>query len=217
MEDVSKAASMCPRNEKDGKPERWSSFDVSTLLDKEKFQGVETLNGNDILDAPGLYAIRIKNRRALPEEFANELVRRNTTLLYIGKAAMSIRRRLWEEELQARGSATFFRTIGAVLGFCPIQGSLAGKKNRCNYRFSSGDNTKIIRWNAKNLSVNFVACEDDIDCVEKDIIFRIKPMMNIRNNPEPFVLLEELRKKCRESARRQPPVLSEKAMCSSER
>lgn len=89
------------------------------------------------------------------------------------------------------------------MGFRPSRGSLTGKNKRCNYLFASGDSTKIIRWNVKNLSVNFVACEDDIDCVEKDIVFGIKPMTNTRNNPEPFGSLKELREKCRDSARRQ--------------
>lgn len=108
-----------------------------------------------------------------------------------------------EEEPHARRPAPFFRTIGGVLGFRPSRGSLTGKNKRCNYLFASGDSTKIIRWNVKNLSVNFVACEDDIDCVEKDIVFGIKPMTNTRNNPEPFGSLKELREKCRDSARRQ--------------
>ncbi len=38
-------------------------------------------------------------------------------------------------ELRARGHGTFFRSLGAVLGYLPPKGSLKGKSNQNNYTF----------------------------------------------------------------------------------
>ena len=67
VEDVSKAASPSARNKNDGKPERGPSFDVSTLLNREKFRAVAILTGNDISDFPELYAVRLENRGGFRE------------------------------------------------------------------------------------------------------------------------------------------------------
>lgn len=199
VEDNSKAISSCPQNKNDKKYKQLSHFEASILLDKEIFKTVAVLTENEIPDTSGLYAIRIQNINILPKEYRNELVKRNDTLLYIGKAE-NLRIRLWGEELHAQKPATFFRTIGAVLGFRPPKGSLSGKSNPYNYRFSSDDNTAIIEWIKDNLLVHFVEFKDNIHDVEKKMIKEVKPIMNIQNNPQALQLLKDSRKECRDIA-----------------
>lgn len=171
---------------------------ASILLDKEKFKTVAILTENEIPDTSGLYAIRIQNINILPKEYRNELVKRNDTLLYIGKAK-NLRMRLWREELHAQHPATFFRTIGAVLEYRPPKGSLSGK-GKYNYRFSSDDNTAIIEWIKDNLLVHFVEFKGNIHDVEKEMLKEVKPIMNIQNNPQALQLLKDSRKECRDIA-----------------
>lgn len=102
-------------------------------LEKALIKGKRILqpitNGNTIESKEGYYSIWITNTKKLPTVFHNELVRRKTNLLYIGIASGSLLKRLYLQELQHRNPATFFRSIGAVLGYRPEPGSLAGKKN----------------------------------------------------------------------------------------
>ena len=174
---------------------------AKSLLDKRNFKNVSSLTIDDIPNDPGLYAIRIKNPAVLPREFSNELTRRNETLLYVGIASKSLQERLWGQELHHEKAATFFRSIGAVLGFVPPKGSLKGKSNQNNYRFSPSDTTRIIEWIEENLLVNFIESEGDIDTIEESIIKENKPIINIKKNPQPFAPLESLREHCREIAR----------------
>lgn len=180
-----------------------SSYKLSQkLLDKNNFLYANTLSIDDIPNIPGIYAIRIKSPDILPPEFSQELKRRGETLLYIGQASKSLQKRLWEEELHAQRPATFFRSIGAILGYYPPKGSLRGMRNQSNYKFSSTDNIKIIKWIQDNLLVNFVECtSNSLDAIEKSIIKETTPIVNIQNNPHPFELLIRLREKCKETAR----------------
>ena len=180
-----------------------SSYELTKkLLNKNNFRYANTLSIEDIPNTPGIYAIRIKSPDLLPPEFSQELKRRGETLLYIGQASKSLQKRLWEEELHAQRPATFFRSIGAILGYYPPKGSLRGMRNQSNYKFSSSDNTKIIKWIQDNLLVNFVECTSNtLDTIEKSIIKETTPIVNIQDNPRPFELLRKLREYCREIAR----------------
>ena len=46
-------------------------------------------------------------------------------IIYIGIASQSLRKRL-NQELRAKGHGTFFRSIGAVLGYSPREGFFSG-------------------------------------------------------------------------------------------
>ena len=131
-----------------------TKFESTVLLDRNKHQPVLDLVENMIPNESGLYSIRVDKIEALPEEFRTELKKRDDTLLYIWKATRSIRERLWEEELHAQRPATFFRSIGAVLGYFPPIGSLLGKRNQHNYKFSPEDREKIIQWIETHILVN---------------------------------------------------------------
>lgn len=108
-----------------------------------------------------------------------------------------MRKRLWRQELHSKGHATFFRSLGAVLGYVPPKGSLVDKSNKRNYKFSDRDQDKIIRWIEDNLLINFVEYEGDIPGVETYLIHKIGPKWNLtRNNPAPSMLVKGLRDNC---------------------
>ena len=89
----------------------------------------------DIPDEYGVYAIRLAAGSTLPEPFGRILHQRGDRLIYIGKGEkQTLLVRLLGDELRAKGNGTFFRSLGAVLGYRPPQGSLAGRQQ--NYRFA---------------------------------------------------------------------------------
>lgn len=178
-----------------------NAFNKKELIDINNFRHVGNLDKTSIPDTPGIYSIRINDASLLPQEFQKELRFRNDTLIYIGKAEVSLRKRLWEQELHAKGHGTFFRTIGAVLGFVPPKGSLRDKANKNNYKFSSEDSKSIIKWIEDSLSINFIEYNGEIKDVEKRLIEEFTPLMNIKDNPKVFYQICILRDKCREIAR----------------
>ncbi len=180
-----------------------TKFVESELLYIGNFRNIRDLDIQDIPVDSGLYAIRIKDINILPKEFKYELYNRCDNLLYVGIATKNLRKRLWQDELHAKNPATFFRSIGAMLNYLPPKGSLFGKKNGCNYKFSSEDKEKIIMWMKSSLLINFITCNDDLKTIEKLIIKKYCPIINIDHNPQPFKPLQKLRKKCLDFARNQ--------------
>lgn len=173
-----------------------SSYDleIESLMDLNKFKRVCDLSKENIPTSMGLYAITIDNEDFLPEPFSMELRKRNHKLLYIGITVNSLRTRLWESELHCKKPATFFRSIGAILGFTPEPCSL--KANTRNYKFSSKDQKFIEQWMADHLLVNFMSFDENLDDIEKQLISEYKPIINIKDNPYKMPELEELRNNC---------------------
>lgn len=149
---------------------------MDTLIDIKNFRSLSEFKTFK-LDIKGLYALRVKNTSILPSLFKNELVSMETTLIYIGKGERTIYERLLEE-CYGIGNGTFFRGIGALLAFKPEKGSLIGKKNQKNYRFSQSDRNKIVSWMNTNLDLNFVEMEDKIEDVERNLIAFHCPILN---------------------------------------
>lgn len=176
----------------------------SALLDPTGFKPVSELSESSVPDRPGLYAIRIQQPESLPEVYASELQARNETLLYIGQASVSLRKRLWEEELHASRHATFFRSIGAMLGYLPASGSLFDRKNKNNYKFIPADQARIIDWMAQSLSVRYIEVDSDLDSLEGELIKTHCPLINLLGNPRPFAPLQEARRHCKEVANEEP-------------
>ena len=81
-------------------------------------------------DAPGFYAIHL-NRKDSLDIFLNDNA--ETSIIYLGIATTSLKKRLMEQELRHLKPATFFRSLGAVLGYRPEPGSLKYKKNKCYF------------------------------------------------------------------------------------
>jgi hypothetical protein len=149
---------------------------------------------------PGVYSIRLRDGSALPEPFESLLGERSTRLVYIGKAT-SLGGRMLGNELRGRGHGTFFRSIGAVLGFRPRAGSLAEKVNRYNFSFEPSDRVAIVRWINDNLDVSWREVPlADLPALESELIRLHAPLLNLDGNPLALVELDELRVLCRQIA-----------------
>jgi hypothetical protein len=147
---------------------------------------------------PGFYSIFIDGPENLSLPFREILRQRNTRLIYIGVASVSLFKRLVEQDLQHKSPSTFFRGIGAVLGYRPIRGSLIGKGNQNNYKFSAVDTAKIDTWNREHLSVRFVQVDTAAHpSAERSAISRNCPILNTTHNSECVRELAELRSLCR--------------------
>src|SRR5690606_16978045 len=105
--------------------------DLEEKLMEGTYQPAAQLESNTNLNCTGFYSIRLKNGSSLPLRYQTNLNKRNSSLIYLGKAeGQTFRKRLLGQELRAKGHGTFFRSIGAVLGFCPEKGSLLAYKNK---------------------------------------------------------------------------------------
>lgn len=171
-----------------------TDFDDETFMDYKSFKRVSDLSKEDIPISTGFYAITVDNENCLPETFSDELKERNHKLLYIGITEKSLRTRLWESELHCKKPATFFRSIGAILGFTPEPYSLGS--NGKNYVFSTNDHMLIEQWMSEHLLVNFISFSTNLEVVEKQLIAKYKPIINVKDNPYKMPELVELRKKC---------------------
>lgn len=138
----------------------------------------------------GFYCIRLVKGAKLPERYQCHLDKRKHTIIYLGKAeGQTLYKRFLGQEMRAKGHGTFFRSIGAVLGYKPEKGSLKNAKNKNNYTFSVADEEKIIKWINHNLEVNWVEYQGDFS-IEAQFISNYRPLLNDSHNP---VKLEELR------------------------
>lgn len=149
----------------------------------------------------GLYSIYVDRADALPSPFSVELKRRSTCLMYLGIARRSLLKRLIQQDLRHQSPSTFFRGIGAVLGYRPPIGSLRGMANQRNYKFSQGDTGEIIHWIDDHLLVSWYECEaTSLSKIERCLIRHLIPLMNSTHNPARSEVLASLRKECREIA-----------------
>ena len=156
---------------------------------------------NCVPPVSGIYTIFIDDPANLPGHLCRSWRERGSHLLYLGLASQSLHERLVEQELLHRRPATFFRSLGAALGYLPPRGSLVGKKNQNNYRFSSEDTRRIVEWTQKHVLVRWAEIgARELDDLEKRSIERHQPALNIANNPACCTVLEAARRKCREHA-----------------
>lgn len=168
---------------------------MKELFELNKFRNAGEID-QLVPNATGIYCIKTKNNTSLPKAFRDEMKKKNHQFIYIGLASQSLKKRMLNQELRAKGHGTFFRSIGAALGYLPPFNSLKDKKNKRNYKFSKVDEPKIISWINENLEVNWINLDNNINEIETQLIETYKPVFNIDKNPEKFPLLSELRKKC---------------------
>ena len=151
---------------------------------------------NSILDQTGLYCIQLKKTSKLPDRYQNILDERENRFIYIGKAqGQTLRERLSQEVYHTR-PGTFFRSIGAVLGFTPIPGHLNCKSNQKNYKFSKTDTKEITNWLLENTEYSIYPVKLDFS-IEDEIIKKHCPLLNNKHNHKTLKELKDDRKKCR--------------------
>lgn len=165
------------------------------LLDTEAFRSAGSIDGT-VPNGPGIYAIRVRDVASLPEPFASHLRTRDHDLIYIGIARGSLNERFLGQELRARGHGTFFRSIGAVLGYRPTPGSLIGKKNPRNFTFAPAEERSIIEWINTNLLVNWITVAEDHESIELGLLREYRPLLNLQGNPGKLPELSALRAEC---------------------
>lgn len=172
-----------------------SSKLAAALLNPPAFRPAGTI---DLMvpNRPGLYAIRVRDTNALPEPFKSRAAGRGHDLLYIGIARQSLSIRFLSQELRARGHGTFFRSLGAILGYRPLTGSLIGKGNIRNYRFAPEANRAIINWINANLLANWVEFSGAHSAEEAALIREHLPLLNLQGNPAALPELSDLRAEC---------------------
>lgn len=168
------------------------------MLEKCAFLSAREIDAT-VPDDFGVYAIRLRTGAELPEPFQSLLDQRDTRLIYIGQAEkQTLLKRLRANELRARGNGTFIRSIGAVLGFRPPFGSLAGRARVQNYRFAPADRIAIVEWINASLEVSWaVLPQAEVHGAEVALIREHKPLLNLQDNPRALPELSALRAECR--------------------
>jgi len=119
-------------------------------------------------------------------------------LLYIGKTKARVTTRIRQHFHNDSYGSSFRKSLGAVLkeqlDLTPVQ-----RKN--GWAFGE-DEEKLSEWMRDHARVRFVELsERRVDPVEKELVGRFSPPLNIERNSHPFrSTLEELRDRCAEEA-----------------
>ena len=164
-------------------------------MDIQNFKNVALIE-NLVPSCPGIYCIRVKNIKQFPLLFSKILANRGHNIIYLGIALDDLNSRLLKQELRAIGHGTFFRSLGAALGLKPPRSSLVNKANKYNYKFKLADQKKIIEWINKNLIVNWIKSNEDLENLETGLILKHKPLLNLKKNPAALQELRDLRAEC---------------------
>lgn len=168
----------------------------AALTDAAHFRSARGID-KDVPDLFGLYAIRVRDTALLPEPYRSIAEKRRSNLIYLGEATgQTLRSRFLRNEIRGRGHGTFFRSIGAVLGYRPPAGSLVGKSNQRNFRFSPADTAAIAEWINTNLELSCVASDVGVHAAEVELIRKHTPLLNLRDNPAALPELSALRALC---------------------
>ncbi len=177
---------------------------IKELLSDEKFVATKDLEKykQELSKSSGFYclkAVDISNC-LLVGDVEDLLIKIEKEIIYIGVGQITLFKRL-NQEIRGKSNGTFFRSIGALLGYLPPKGSLYGKSNKDNYRFDTATRRKIIEWINKNLMLSwYLYNREDIKKLEKCVIRTLKPSLNIEHNPDALPELKEKRKICKEYA-----------------
>lgn len=177
---------------------------MKSIISNDSPRCVASLDETEVPDEHGLYEIHIAEPKYLPSPFCDVLSERNQTLLYIGKAegGDGIRQRLFRQDLRNIGHATFFRSLGVVLGHMKKVKPLKRGNN-----FSFENSQEIVDWIKIHLWVSWQLIPDgeSIEENEKILIKKHGPVLNIQNNLDKesyhYRHLKNLRGECRKLAR----------------
>jgi hypothetical protein len=148
-----------------------------------------------------MYSIFVDRCDSLPEPYRGRLAAKGNTLIYMGRSLTCLRARVVEQDFEHKRAATFFRAIGAILGYRPPRGSLKDKGNQNNYKFSAEDTKRIMQWINEHLSVRYVEVDPaEIPVLEPMAIAELAPLLNDVHNPDALPELRDLRAECRRIA-----------------
>lgn len=118
----------------------------STLLDDDSFRSASDID-QLVPDNYGLYAIRLRTGATLPDPFGAVAKERGPRLIYLGEAQkQTLLARLVGNELRAKGNGTFFRSLGAVLGYRPVPGRRGDGAVRTRNREAGVRRSIASRW-----------------------------------------------------------------------
>ncbi len=151
---------------------------------------------SEVLSNTGLYSFRLVYHAKLPERYQRRLDERPYRIIYIGKAQGQTLEKRLGQELQHTSPGTFFRSIGAVLGYRPVKGSLRNASNKKNYKFSEEDTREVVNWLRENIEVCITPHSGDFS-IENQIISKYTPLLNHAGNPWKCQELVEDRMICR--------------------
>lgn len=155
-------------------------------------------------NAKGIYFIKLVNKDAFEQinpEFHLEYVNKGySDVIYIGKATGpgKLRTRL-NQELRQENRATFFRSIGALIGAVPQD----GQASPSNYMFFGSEEEKVINFIDSNIEVYYrklYISDEEIEKREIELIKEMQPIINIQHNPSKSLVLERAREQCRQIA-----------------
>ena len=153
----------------------------------------------------GLYVVMLQEPEAFGTDFFAENLGRNKCNLlpentvYVGKGD-NLRKRLRQEFWQTN-RATFFRSVGALLGLEPYENQI----NPTNYMFDGLSKRTIINFIENNMMVSyeFIDCEIERKVKEIELISSCHPLLNIQHNAGfTYSNLETERERCRNIAAR---------------
>lgn len=169
---------------------------------KKPSETIQSLQG---IQRGGLYVVTLQKPEAFGTDFlAEHMGRSQCSLLpkntvYIGKGD-NLRKRLSQEFWQTN-RATFFRSVGALLGMEPY----VNQKSPTNYMFDGLSKNTIINFIENNMMVSYEFVNSDIERKDKEIelISLCHPLLNIQHNGGfTYSNLEAERERCRNIAAR---------------
>ena len=140
---------------------------------------------------PGIYAIGY-NSEQFPLFSAKDMIKKGT-IIYIGKTESSQEKRDEKTHFCNGGtkSSTLRRSLGAILReelkLIPIPRSYTEKSEKrfTNFCFDEPGEKLLTNWMKVNLSLSFWEFDgsiDEIETIEKDIIQKLVPILNLKNN-----------------------------------
>lgn len=155
-------------------------------------------------NAKGIYFIKLINKDAFAlfnPDFHKEYVDRGRPeIIYVGKGTGQgkLYTRLCQE-LRQEWKATFFRSIGALIGAIPKN----GQADFDNYKFVDEEEKKVIDFIDSNIEVYYRKMyipDKEIEAREKELIIEMQPIINIKDNPYKSASLQKARAFCRQTA-----------------
>lgn len=141
---------------------------------------------------PGIYAIGYNNSDPFPLPSAKDMIKKGT-IIYIGKTESSQVKRDEKTHFCNGGTknSTLRRSLGAILReelqLTPIPRSYTEKTEMrfTNYCFDDLGEKLLSEWMKNDISLSFWEFDgsiDELEIIEIDIIQKLVPILNLKNN-----------------------------------